>query len=88
VDLNTIVEVKRPASADQSAGARRIRLAWWRNLAVLGAAGPHRAGESFFEMSDGHDKIGENASDTAPARLLAVFVVDPAETTLAIPDPR
>ena len=88
MDLNTIVEVKRPASADQSAGARRIRLAWWRNLAVLGAAGPHRAGESFFETPGAHHKISENASDSEPARLLAVFVVDPAETTLTIPDPR
>jgi quercetin dioxygenase-like cupin family protein len=48
----------------------------------------YRAGESFFEMPGVHHRIGENASYSEPARLLAVFVVDPAETTLTIPDPR
>ncbi len=47
----------------------------------------YRAGESFFEMPGAHHRISENASDSEPARLLAVFVVDPAET-LTIPDPR
>jgi quercetin dioxygenase-like cupin family protein len=47
----------------------------------------YRAGESFFEMPGAHHRISENASDTEPARLLAVFVVDPNET-LTIPDGR
>jgi len=40
----------------------------------------YRAGESFFEMPGAHHKISENASTTEPARLLAVFVVDPNDT--------
>jgi quercetin dioxygenase-like cupin family protein len=47
----------------------------------------YRAGESFFEMPGAHHKISENASPTEPARLLAVFVVDPNDT-LTTPDPR
>lgn len=47
----------------------------------------YRAGESFFEMPGAHHKISENASDSEPARLLAVFVVDPNEA-LTVPDPR
>ena len=47
----------------------------------------YRAGESFFEMPGAHHKISENASTTEPARLLAVFVVDPNDT-LTTPDPR
>jgi len=39
----------------------------------------YRAGESFFEMPGAHHKISENASNTEPARLLAVFVVDTGE---------
>ena len=43
MNLNTIAEVKRPASADRDhAVARRLRLARRRHLAVLGAAGRHR----------------------------------------------
>jgi quercetin dioxygenase-like cupin family protein len=53
--------------------------------------GPNRvyqAGESFFEMPGDHHRISENASSTAPARLLAVFVVGAAEESLTIPDRR
>jgi catalase len=45
----------------------------------------YQAGESFFETPGAHHRISENASDTEPARLLAVFVLDPDET-LTIPD--
>jgi hypothetical protein len=38
-------------------------------------------------MPGAHHKISENASTTEPARLLAVFVVDPNDT-LTTPDPR
>ena len=48
----------------------------------------YRAGEAFFEMPGAHHKISENASDSEPARLLAVFVVDADETTLTTPDSR
>jgi quercetin dioxygenase-like cupin family protein len=36
----------------------------------------YRAGESFFEDVGTRHTISENASDTEPARLLAVFVAD------------
>jgi len=47
----------------------------------------YRTGEAFFEMPGAHHKSSENASDTEPARLLAVFVVD-ANETLTTPDRR
>ena len=48
----------------------------------------YRAGESFAEMPGDHHRVSENASATAPARLMAVFVVDTAEAVLTIPDRR
>jgi quercetin dioxygenase-like cupin family protein len=51
--------------------------------------GPARvfsAGESFVEMPGDHHGLSANASDTEPSRLLAVFVVDTAETELTKPD--
>jgi quercetin dioxygenase-like cupin family protein len=48
----------------------------------------YQAGESFAEMPGDHHAVSENASATAPARLLAVFVVDTAEAVLTIPDRR
>jgi quercetin dioxygenase-like cupin family protein len=42
----------------------------------------YRAGESFSEYPGDRHGVSENASQTAPARLLAVFVVDTAETEL------
>ncbi|GEO37969.1 cupin [Skermanella aerolata] len=45
----------------------------------------YRAGESFSEMPGDRHGVSENASDTAPARLLAVFVVDTGETALTTP---
>jgi quercetin dioxygenase-like cupin family protein len=52
-------------------------------------AGPervYRAGDSFHENPGDHHGVSANASTTAPARLLAVFVVDTVDTTLTIPD--
>lgn len=40
----------------------------------------YQAGESFFEDLNSHHKISENASETEPARLLAVFVADDGAT--------
>ncbi|MBB4002136.1 cupin domain-containing protein [Aurantimonas endophytica] len=43
------------------------------------------AGESFSEYPGDRHGVSENASATEPARLLAVFVVDTAETELTTP---
>ena len=39
----------------------------------------YRVGEGFYEAPGSHHRISENASDTDPASLLAVFVVDSKE---------
>lgn len=36
----------------------------------------YHAGESFYETPGAHHKVSENASETEPARMLAVFVAD------------
>ncbi len=46
----------------------------------------YRAGESWFEAPGAHHRVSENASESEPASLLAVFVVDSGETPLTIPD--
>jgi quercetin dioxygenase-like cupin family protein len=46
----------------------------------------YRAGESWFESPGAYHRVSANASDTEPARLLAVFVVDAADEELTIPD--
>jgi quercetin dioxygenase-like cupin family protein len=48
----------------------------------------YKAGESFTEMPGDRHNVSANASATAPARLLAVFVVDSSETTLTFPAPK
>jgi len=45
----------------------------------------YRAGESFSEYPGDRHGVSENASTTEAARLLAVFVVDTAETVLTTP---
>lgn len=45
-----------------------------------------RPGDSWFEKPGAHHAMSENASDTTPARLLAVFVVDENDKPLTIPD--
>lgn len=45
-----------------------------------------RVGESFVEMPGDHHGVSANASDTAPSKLLAVFVVDTEDTKLTTPD--
>ena len=52
-----------------------------------GPATVYRAGESWSEKPGDHHKVSANASDTEPAKLLAVFVVDTAETDIVIDDP-
>lgn len=46
----------------------------------------YRAGEGFSELPGDHHGVSENASETEPARLLAVFVVDTDETNLSVDD--
>ena len=48
----------------------------------------YTAGQSFAEMPGDHHGVSANASATAPARLLAVFVVDTAATNLVTNDPQ
>ncbi|UEM03346.1 cupin domain-containing protein [Skermanella rosea] len=45
----------------------------------------YHAGQSFSENPGDRHGVSENASDTEPARLLAVFVVDTGETELTTP---
>jgi quercetin dioxygenase-like cupin family protein len=45
----------------------------------------YRAGESFSEFPGDRHSVSANASTTEPARLLAVFVVDTADTVLVTP---
>ncbi|MFX1765826.1 cupin domain-containing protein [Paraburkholderia sp. A1RI-2L] len=50
--------------------------------------GPKRvyhAGESFFETPGAIHRVSRNASTTAPAKLLAVFVVDTGDKVLTTP---
>lgn len=44
------------------------------------------AGESFYEIPGAHHLISRNASDSDPAKLLAVFVVDSDDKVLTTPD--
>jgi quercetin dioxygenase-like cupin family protein len=53
-----------------------------------GPARVYRPGEAWFESPGAHHRVSANASDTEPARLLAVFIVDAADEPLTIPDPR
>ena len=46
----------------------------------------YHAGESFAENPGDHHAVSANASQTEPARLLAVFVVDTSEKTLVFND--
>lgn len=45
----------------------------------------YRVGEGFYEAPGSHHRVSENASDSEPASLLAVFVVDSQDAPLVIP---
>ena len=45
----------------------------------------YEAGQSFSELPGDRHAVSANASETQPAKLLAVFVVDTNETELTIP---
>lgn len=44
----------------------------------------YHAGENFFELPGDHHRISANASDTEPARLLAVLIANTDEQNLVI----
>jgi len=46
----------------------------------------YRPGESWFEKPGAHHVMSENVSDTKPARLLVIFVVDETDKQLTTPD--
>ena len=46
----------------------------------------YRQGEGWFEKPGAHHVMSENVSDTKPARLLAIFLVDEADKQLTTPD--
>lgn len=48
----------------------------------------YRAGENWSEKPGDHHRVSANASDTEPAKLLAVFIVDTGETNIVIEDPQ
>jgi len=45
----------------------------------------YKAGESWSELPGDRHAVSANTSETQPAKLLAVFVVDTNETELTIP---
>lgn len=46
----------------------------------------YRAGECWYETPGAHHLVGRNASNTEPAKLLAVFIADTGDTALTAPD--
>jgi quercetin dioxygenase-like cupin family protein len=46
----------------------------------------YKAGENWTEKPGDHHQVSHNASDTEPAKLLAIFVVDTGDTKIVIPD--
>ena len=46
----------------------------------------YHAGEYFTEKPGAHRRVGENASKTWPAKMLAIFVLDTGDKPLSTPD--
>jgi quercetin dioxygenase-like cupin family protein len=46
----------------------------------------YRTGESWYEAPGAHHPVSRNASKDKPAKLLAIFIADPAEKQLVFPD--
>jgi len=46
----------------------------------------YKTGESWTEKPGDHHQVSHNASDTEPAKLLAIFVVDTKDQKIVIPD--
>jgi quercetin dioxygenase-like cupin family protein len=51
-----------------------------------GPAKVYQASEGFYEEPGAQHRVSENASANEPASLLAVFIVDPKENPLTIPE--
>jgi quercetin dioxygenase-like cupin family protein len=51
-----------------------------------GSEKTYRTGENWTESPGDHHSVSANASETEPAKILAVFVVDDQDTELTIPD--
>jgi len=45
----------------------------------------YKTGENWIEVPGDHHRVSANASDSKPAKLLAVFVLDTTEKELVIP---
>ena len=56
-----------------------------RNQVNDGPVTTYEAGQSFSELPSDRHGVSANASETQPAKLLAVFVVDTNETDLTTP---
>src|SRR5215813_5490420 len=50
-----------------------------------GSVTVYQAGQSFSELPGDRHRVSANASETQPAKLLAVFVLDTSETQLTAP---
>ncbi|MEZ0272288.1 MAG: cupin domain-containing protein [Methylophilaceae bacterium] len=50
-----------------------------------GPVSTYKAGQNFSELPGDHHRVSANASETEPAKILAVFVVDTDETELTTP---
>lgn len=48
----------------------------------------YRQGESWYEASGSHHRVSRNASESKPAKLLAVFVAETGTGQLVFPDPK
>ena len=72
----------RPSSTPMSSRARSAARSRASRLASIA---PTRRGSRALALVN---PVSVNASDTAPARLLAVVVVDAADKQLTIPDPQ
>ncbi|HEV7776424.1 MAG TPA: cupin domain-containing protein [Luteibacter sp.] len=46
----------------------------------------YTAGQAFYEEPGAHHRVSRNASKTAPAKLLAVFIVDTGDAPLTTPE--
>jgi quercetin dioxygenase-like cupin family protein len=56
-----------------------------RSQVNKGPVTTYKAGQSWSELPGDRHSVSANASETQPAKLLAVFVLDTIETELVIP---
>ncbi len=51
-----------------------------------GSVTTYQTGQNWTELPGDHHRVSANASETQPAKILAVFVVDDVDPELTIPD--